>query len=134
MESLTTTNALMKEDLAIARNSLLSLQAENAALRQGKNSGDGRGGGDLDMDRSLTEERRRRLEAEKEMSLQVSLKAESDMAMKLLEKDIHEKQDTIISLRRQLDDIKQINLEMYKKLQVWRIGVGGPLFMIRLVS
>lgn len=38
--------------------------------------------------------------------------------MKLLEKDIHEKQDTIVSLRRQLDDIKLINLEMYKKLQV----------------
>jgi hypothetical protein len=38
--------------------------------------------------------------------------------MKLLEKDIHEKQDTIISLRKQLEDIKMINLEMYKKLQV----------------
>lgn len=48
----------------------------------------------------------------------MSLKAETEMAMKLLEKDIHEKQDTIISLRRQLEDIKQINLEMYKKLQV----------------
>lgn len=41
-----------------------------------------------------------------------------EVAMKLLEKDIHEKQDTIVSLRRQLDDIKLINLEMYKKLQV----------------
>lgn len=41
-----------------------------------------------------------------------------EVAMKLLEKDIHEKQDTIISLRRQLDEIKLINLEMYKKLQV----------------
>ena len=41
-----------------------------------------------------------------------------EVAMKLMEKDIHEKQDTIISLRRQLDDIKLINLEMYKKLQV----------------
>lgn len=38
--------------------------------------------------------------------------------MKLLEKDIHEKQDTIISLRKQLEDIKTINLEMYRKLQV----------------
>lgn len=38
--------------------------------------------------------------------------------MKLLEKDIHEKQDTIVNLRRQLEDIKQINLEMYRKLQV----------------
>lgn len=46
------------------------------------------------------------------------MKAEMEVAMKLLEKDIHEKQDTIVSLRRQLDDIKLINLEMYKKLQV----------------
>lgn len=46
------------------------------------------------------------------------MKAETEMAMKLLEKDIHEKQDTIVSLRRQLEDIKQINLEMYNKLQV----------------
>lgn len=48
----------------------------------------------------------------------MSLKAETEMALKLLEKDIHEKQDTIVSLRRQLEDIKQINLEMYNKLQV----------------
>lgn len=34
---MTTTNALMKEDLAIARNSLLALQAENQALRQSIN-------------------------------------------------------------------------------------------------
>lgn len=52
------------------------------------------------------------------ISFQLCLKAEMEVAMKLLEKDIHEKQDTIISLRRQLDDIKLINLEMYKKLQV----------------
>lgn len=48
----------------------------------------------------------------------MSMKSEMEVAMKLLEKDIHEKQDTIISLRRQLDEIKLINLEMYKKLQV----------------
>jgi hypothetical protein len=48
----------------------------------------------------------------------MSIKAEMEVAMKLLEKDIHEKQDTVISLRRQLDDIKFINLEMYKKLEV----------------
>ncbi len=49
---------------------------------------------------------------------QRSMKAEMEMAMKLLEKDVHEKQDTIISLRDQLEDIKKINLEMYTKLQV----------------
>ena len=46
------------------------------------------------------------------------MKAETEMAMKLLEKDIQEKQDTIVSLRRQLEDIKAINLDMYRKLQV----------------
>ena len=50
--------------------------------------------------------------------MQKSMKAEMEMAMKLLEKDVHEKQDTIITLRDQLEDIKNINLEMYTKLQV----------------
>lgn len=125
MEQLTTTNALMKEDLAIARNSLLSLQAENAGLRQHQNSNrqiidnaNVLDRFDPEMAETLAEERRKRGDIERELELQVCLKAETEMAMKLLEKDIHEKQDTIVSLRRQLEDIKQINLEMYRKLQV----------------
>lgn len=70
----------------------------------------------------LDKEKKKSSELEKELKLQVALKAESDMAMKLLEKDIHEKQDTIVSLRLQLDEIKQINLEMYRKLQVGKIS------------
>lgn len=117
----------MKEDLAIARNSVLAVTAENQALRLNITSGSSAqcdshstisDKSSNDLQEALTEERRRNSELEKEVKLQISLKAETDMAMKLLEKDIHEKQDTIISLRRQLDDIKGINLEMYKKLQV----------------
>jgi RUN and FYVE domain-containing protein 1 len=48
----------------------------------------------------------------------MSMKAEMEMAMKLLEKDVHEKQDNIVSLRTQLEEIKDINLELYTKLQV----------------
>lgn len=125
MEQLTTTNALMKEDLAIARNSLLSLQAENAGLRQHQTPNRQIADNtnvldrfDPEMAETLAEERRKRQDVEREMELQVCLKAETEMAMKLLEKDIHEKQDTIVSLRRQLEDIKVINLEMYRKLQV----------------
>jgi len=55
-----------------------------------------------------------------------------EVAMKLLEKDSHEKQDTIVSLRRQLDDIKLINLEMYKKLQVRMELCTCYLFVIKL--
>jgi hypothetical protein len=46
------------------------------------------------------------------------MKQEIEMALRLLEKDIHEKQDTVVSLRKQLEEIKEINLEMYNKLQV----------------
>lgn len=140
----------MKEDLAIARNSLMALQAENLALRRNGQNGARPSNEnvnnvldhiDPEMVEALAAEKKKRLDLERELDLQVlvtslllvavetrcdnfslliqvSLKAETDMAMKLLEKDIHEKQDTIISLRRQLEDIKQINLEMYNKLQV----------------
>lgn len=133
----------MKEDLAIARNNLLALQAENAALRRASQHGQPLDDKtnvldrfDPEMAEALAEERKKRQDIEKELDLQVivvpsypctlhyfflfqvSLKAETEMAMKLLEKDIHEKQDTIVSLRRQLEDIKSINLDMYRKLQV----------------
>lgn len=57
-------------------------------------------------------------DVERELELQISMKTEMEMALRLLEKDIHEKQDNIISMRKQLEDIKTLNLEMYKKLQV----------------
>ncbi|XP_076172128.1 protein RUFY3 isoform X5 [Ptiloglossa arizonensis] len=131
VESLTTTNALMKEDLSIAKNNILSLHEENRQLKKelGIEIKDTNENGKPPIKISETtaeiEELRSRLETEKkvrqdvekELELQISMKSEMEVAMKLLEKDIHEKQDTIISLRRQLDEIKLINLEMYKKLQ-----------------
>merc|ERR1712013_717285 len=66
IESLTNTNALMREDLAISKKKVGTLQHENNAL-----------------------------------NMEIQMKAEMEMAMKLLEKDVHEKQDTIISLRSQ---------------------------------
>ncbi|XP_063587385.1 RUN and FYVE domain-containing protein 2 isoform X2 [Penaeus vannamei] len=137
METLTTTNALMKEDLAIAKNSILHLQEDNDRLRKDKGLPTQQQQEQLDREakkasrisvigceeemqdlkQQLEEESAHRKQVERELELQIQMKAESEMAAKLLEKDIHEKQDTIISLRRQLDDIKVINLEMYKKLQ-----------------
>ncbi len=45
------------------------------------------------------------------------MKAEMEMAIKLLEKDVTTKQETITDLRDQLDEIKDINIDMYEKLQ-----------------
>lgn len=50
------------------------------------------------------------------------MKTEMEIAMKLLEKDTHEKQDTLVALRQQLEEVKAINLQMFHKVQV---GVGS---------
>ncbi|XP_047999307.1 RUN and FYVE domain-containing protein 2-like isoform X2 [Leguminivora glycinivorella] len=145
VEGLTTTNALMKEDLAIAKNTMITLVEENNQLKhalgqditkdsrmkvtelqsdeeekrsvKSVTSDKSKNEKDSEVSRVLEEERKKNVELQRELDLQISLKAEMEVAMKLLEKDIHDKQDTIVSLRRQLDDIKLINLEMYKKLQ-----------------
>ncbi|XP_043925318.1 RUN and FYVE domain-containing protein 1 [Protopterus annectens] len=67
--------------------------------------------------KQLKEEKKLRLDMEKELELQVGMKQEMEIAMKLLEKDIHEKQDTLVALRQQLDEVKAINLQMSHKLQ-----------------
>ncbi|KAG8579252.1 hypothetical protein GDO81_010775 [Engystomops pustulosus] len=67
--------------------------------------------------KQLNVERQVRQELEKELNLQLGMKTEMEMAMKLLEKDIHEKQDTLVVLRKQLDDVKSINLQMCQKVK-----------------
>uniref|UniRef100_A0A8C9YBY2 RUN and FYVE domain containing 1 n=1 Tax=Sander lucioperca TaxID=283035 RepID=A0A8C9YBY2_SANLU len=64
------------------------------------------------------EEKHIRQELEHELELQVGLKQEMEVAMKLLEKDTHEKQDTLAALRLQLDQVKTLNLQMFHKAQV----------------
>uniref|UniRef100_A0A9J7X1Y3 RUN and FYVE domain containing 1 n=1 Tax=Cyprinus carpio carpio TaxID=630221 RepID=A0A9J7X1Y3_CYPCA len=56
-------------------------------------------------------------ELQKELELQIGLKQEMEVAMKLLEKDTHEKQDTLVALRQQLDQVKNLNLQMFNKAQ-----------------
>ncbi|KAM8847826.1 RUN and FYVE domain-containing protein 1 [Synchiropus picturatus] len=63
------------------------------------------------------EEKRIHQELERELELQVALKTEMEVAMKLLEKDSHEKQDTLVALRLQLDQVKTLNLQMFHKVQ-----------------
>uniref|UniRef100_A0A8C7YRZ3 RUN and FYVE domain containing 1 n=1 Tax=Oryzias sinensis TaxID=183150 RepID=A0A8C7YRZ3_9TELE len=54
---------------------------------------------------------------EKLKLLQVGLKQEMEVAMKLLEKDSHEKQDTLAALRLQLEQVKTLNLQMFHRRQ-----------------
>lgn len=130
IDSLTSMNALLREDVAISKKKALVLEEENAKLiaqidklpNPSISSSPSINFQNLDpkkedeFEAKLTQLKVSNQELEKELILEVQMKAEMEVAMKLLEKDIHEKQDTIISLRSQLEDIKEINLEMYTKL------------------
>lgn len=65
-------------------------------------------------------------ELEKELELQIGMKTEMEIAMKLLEKDTHEKQDTLVALRQQLEEVKAINLQMFHKVQVRAALMSAP--------
>uniref|UniRef100_A0A8C6KJH0 RUN and FYVE domain containing 2 n=1 Tax=Nothobranchius furzeri TaxID=105023 RepID=A0A8C6KJH0_NOTFU len=138
VDSLEKSNSKLIEELAIAKNNIIKLQEENQQLRSENNlillkvaQGDvslerdaykqSRQGLDEmynEARRQLKEECQLRQDVENELVAQVSMKQEMELAMKLLEKDIHEKQDTLIGLRHQLDEVKAINVEMYQKMQV----------------
>ncbi|XP_043911697.1 RUN and FYVE domain-containing protein 2 isoform X2 [Protopterus annectens] len=143
VDSLEKANTKLIEELAIAKNSIIKLQEENHQLRNEnmlilmktqnhleiskadvnaeletyKQSRQGLDEMYNEARRQLQEEAHLRQDAEHELLMQVSMKQEMELAMKLLEKDIHEKQDALIGLRRQLDEVKVINIEMYQKLQ-----------------
>ncbi|XP_066447127.1 RUN and FYVE domain-containing protein 1-like isoform X2 [Eleutherodactylus coqui] len=84
--------------------------------------------------KQLNVEKQVRMELEKELNLQLGLKTEMEMAMKLLEKDIHEKQDTLVVLRKQLDDVKSINLQMCQKVKETEIALQNKNEQVSLLQ
>uniref|UniRef100_A0A2K5L1J5 RUN and FYVE domain containing 3 n=1 Tax=Cercocebus atys TaxID=9531 RepID=A0A2K5L1J5_CERAT len=71
----------------------------------------------------LKEETQLRLDVEKELEMQISMRQEMELAMKMLEKDVCEKQDALVSLRQQLDDLRALKHELAFKLQSSDLGV-----------
>ncbi|XP_037661334.1 RUN and FYVE domain-containing protein 2 isoform X4 [Choloepus didactylus] len=143
VDSLEKSNTKLIEELAIAKNNIIKLQEENHQLRNEnklilmktqqhlevtkvdvetelqtyKQSRQGLDEMYNEARRQLRDESQLRQDVENELAVQVSMKHEIELAMKLLEKDIHEKQDTLIGLRQQLEEVKAINIEMYQKMQ-----------------
>lgn len=57
---------------------------------------------------------------EKELEVQIGMKQEMELSMKMLEKDVCDKQDALAELRQQLDDLRVINQQLGHKSQVRR--------------
>lgn len=64
-------------------------------------------------------------DVEKELEAQIGMRQEMELAMKMLEKDVCEKQDALVALRQQLDDLRALKHELSFKLQVGSSGSAG---------
>ena len=57
-------------------------------------------------------------DVEKELQQEMALKQELEMVVKFNESDLSHKQQGLVALRQQLDNVKMANADLYLKLQV----------------
>lgn len=55
---------------------------------------------------------------EKKLEIQAAIKQEMDSAVQSLEKELHDKMDQLTCLQQQLDEVKEINLNLQSQLVV----------------
>ncbi|XP_041109099.1 protein RUFY3-like isoform X4 [Polyodon spathula] len=129
VDALEKSNTKLTEELAVANNRIITMQEEvervkeescyllesNRKVSKADGSADGHVLGDAR--KQLKEETQLRLDVEKELEVQIGMKQEMELSMKMLEKDICEKQDALVALRQQLDDLRSLNHEFSLKSQ-----------------
>ncbi|XP_040898113.1 protein RUFY3 isoform X2 [Toxotes jaculatrix] len=128
VDALEKSNTKLTEELAVANNRIITLQEDvervkeessyqlesRKALRS-DSAADGQALGETR--KQLKEETLLRLDVEKELEVQIGMKQEMELSMKMLEKDICEKQDALVELRQQLEDLLAINQQLSHKSQ-----------------
>ncbi|PAA66476.1 hypothetical protein BOX15_Mlig015040g1, partial [Macrostomum lignano] len=70
-----------------------------------------------ELQRRLKEETQNRFELERELQRQIRERTDLELAVRLLERDVHDKQDSLVTLRRQLEEIKTLSLDLSAKLR-----------------
>ncbi|TWW60157.1 Protein RUFY3 [Takifugu flavidus] len=133
VDALEKSNTKLTEELAVANNRIITLQedvervkeescyqlesrkASPASAVRSDSASDGQALGETR--KQLKEETLLRLDVEKELEVQIGMKQEMEMSMKMLEKDVCEKQDALVELRQQLEDLRAINQQLLHKTQ-----------------
>ncbi|XP_020844171.1 protein RUFY3 isoform X3 [Phascolarctos cinereus] len=135
VDALEKSNTKLTEELAVANNRIITLQEEMERVKEESsyilesnrkvNKQDRTADGQAlsEARKHLKEETQLRLDVEKELEMQISMRQEMELAMKMLEKDVCEKQDALVSLRQQLDDLRALKQELSFKLQSSDLGV-----------
>ncbi|XP_076021326.1 protein RUFY3 isoform X2 [Genypterus blacodes] len=128
VDALEKSNTKLTEELAVANNRIITLQEDVERVKESsfhletdKKTTRKESGVDVQCQgetrRQLKEETLLRLDVEKELEVQIGMKQEMELSMKMLEKDICEKQDALVELRQQLEDLHGINQQLTHKSQ-----------------
>ncbi|KAM8801658.1 protein RUFY3 isoform 2-T2 [Rhynchonycteris naso] len=135
VDALEKSNTKLTEELAVANNRIITLQEEMERVKEEssyilesnrkgpKQDRTSEGQALSEARKHLKEETQLRLDVEKELEIQISMRQEMELAMKMLEKDVCEKQDALVCLRQQLDDLRALKHELAFKLQSSDLGV-----------
>uniref|UniRef100_UPI003AAC1C89 protein RUFY3 isoform X1 n=1 Tax=Centroberyx gerrardi TaxID=166262 RepID=UPI003AAC1C89 len=129
VDALEKSNTKLTEELAVANNRIITLQEDvervkeessyqlesNRKALRSDSAADGQALGETR--KQLKEETLLRLDVEKELEVQIGMKQEMELSMKMLEKDVCEKQDALVELRQQLDDLRSLNQQLTHKSQ-----------------
>ncbi|KAF7252449.1 Protein RUFY3 [Varanus komodoensis] len=135
VDALEKSNTKLTEELAVANNRIITLQEDmervkeessfilecNRKVTKQERTADGHAL--TEARKQLKEETQLRLDVEKELEVQIGMRQEMELAMKMLEKDVCEKQDALVALRQQLEDLRALKLELSFKLQSSDLGV-----------
>lgn len=82
------------------------------------------------LDSLLSQEREKRMQAELRCQAVSQIKNEREAEKKLLDKDIREKQETIISLVKQIEDTKIVNTQLSNKAREYESDVKAKMDQI----
>uniref|UniRef100_A0A8C0ZJK7 RUN and FYVE domain containing 3 n=1 Tax=Cyanistes caeruleus TaxID=156563 RepID=A0A8C0ZJK7_CYACU len=110
VDALEKSNTKLTEELAVANNRIITLQEEMERVKEEssyilessrKATKDRTADGQAltEARKQLKEETQLRLDVEKELEAQIGMRQEMELAMKMLEKDVCEKQDALVALR-----------------------------------
>ncbi|KAJ8005510.1 hypothetical protein DPEC_G00118710 [Dallia pectoralis] len=129
VDAMEKSNSKLTEELAVANNRVITLQEdvervkeETSYLQSGHKASrtvDGSANGLVlgEARKQLKEETQLRLDVEKELEVQIGMKQEMELSMKMLEKDMCDKQDAMVELRQQLEDLRALNQQLTHKSQ-----------------
>ncbi|XP_013882176.1 protein RUFY3 isoform X2 [Austrofundulus limnaeus] len=124
VDALEKSNTKLTEELAVANNRIITLQEdvervkEESSLQLESRKASSANGQTLGETRKqLKEETLLRLDVERELEVQIGMRQEVELSMKMLEKDVCEKQDSLLELRQQLEDLRIINQQLSHKTQ-----------------